>query len=40
MKSAIEVLEIPRQELDALLEHARTALPDEDYRRFKAVVDG
>ena len=40
MKSAIEVLEIPRQELDALLEHARTALPDEDYRRLKAVVDG
>ena len=40
MKSAIEVLEIPRQELDALLEHARTALPDEDYRRLKAVIDG
>jgi len=40
MKSAIEVLEIPRQELDALLEHARTALPDEDYRRLKAVMDG
>ena len=40
MKSAIEVLEIPRQELAALLEHARTALPDEDYRRLKAVVDG
>ncbi|HXE08540.1 MAG TPA: IS66 family transposase [Acidobacteriaceae bacterium] len=40
MKSAIEVLEIPRQELDALLEHARTALPDEDYRRLKAVVEG
>lgn len=40
MKSAIEVLEIPRQELDALLENARTALPDEDYRRLKAVVDG
>ena len=40
MKSAIEVLEIPRQELDALLKNARTALPDEDYRRLKAVVDG
>jgi transposase len=40
MKFAIEVLEIPRQELDALLEHARTALPDEDYRRVKAVVEG
>ena len=40
MKSAIEVLEIPRLELDALLKNARTALPDEDYRRLKAVVDG
>jgi transposase len=40
MKPAIEVLEIPREELDALLEHARTALPEEDYRRLKAVVGG
>lgn len=40
MKPAIEVLDIPREELDALLEHARTALPEEDYRRFKAVVEG
>ncbi len=40
MKPAIEVLEIPREELDALLEHARTALPEEDYRRFEAVVEG
>jgi len=40
MKPAIEVLEIPREELDALLEHARTALPEEDYRRLKAVVEG
>lgn len=40
MKPAIEVLDIPREELDALLEHARTALPEEDYRRLKAVVEG
>jgi transposase len=40
MKPAIEVLDIPREELDALLEHARTALPEEDYRRFRAVVEG
>ena len=40
IKPAIEVLDIPREELDALLEHARTALPEEDYRRLKAVVEG
>jgi transposase len=40
MKSMIEVLDIPRDELNALLEHARTALPEEDYLRLKAVVEG
>ena len=40
MKPAIEVLDIPREELDALLEHARAALPEDDYRRLRAVVEG
>lgn len=40
MKPAIEVLDIPREELEALLDHARAALPEDDYRRLKAVVDG
>lgn len=40
MKPAIEVRNIPREELDTLLEHARTALPEEDCRRLKAVVEG
>jgi transposase len=40
MKPAIEVLDIHRDELNRLLEHARAALPEEDYRRLKAVVEG
>ena len=40
MKPAIEVLDIHRDELNRLLEHAQAALPEEDYRRLKAVVEG
>jgi hypothetical protein len=40
MKPAIEVLDIRREELNALLEHARVALGEEDYGRLKAVVEG
>ncbi|HTF63960.1 MAG TPA: hypothetical protein VK638_14845 [Edaphobacter sp.] len=40
MQSVIVVLDNPRDELNALLEHARTALPEKDYRKLKAVIDG
>jgi transposase len=40
MKPAIEVLDIRRDELNALLEHARAALGEEAYVRLKAVVEG
>ena len=40
MKPAIEVLDIRSEELNALLEHARAALGEEDYRQLKAVVEG
>jgi hypothetical protein len=40
MKPAIEVLDIRREELNALLEHARTALPEQDYLQLKALIEG
>jgi transposase len=40
MKPVIEVLDIRHDELNALLEHARAVLPEEDYRRLKALVEG
>ena len=39
MKPAIEHIDISRVELQQLLERARTALPEEDYRKLKAAVD-
>ena len=37
MKPAIETVD--RQELEAILEHARPALPDQEYQRLKAALD-
>src|SRR5215510_4339966 len=39
MKPPIERLEIPAEELNQLLERAREALPEEDYRKLKAAVE-
>jgi len=39
MKPVVEHIEISRSELNALLERARTALPEDDYRKLKAAVD-
>ena len=35
-----EVLEIPREDLESLLERVRPSLPEEDFRKLKAVVEG
>ena len=37
MKPAIEAVD--RQELDTILEHARSALSEEEYQRLKSVFD-
>lgn len=37
MKPAIETVD--RQELEAILEHARPALPDQEYQRLKSALD-
>jgi transposase len=39
MKPPIERLEIPAEELNQLLERAREALPEEDYRKLKAALE-
>ena len=39
MKPVIEHIDISRDELRELLERARTALAEEDYRKLKAAVD-
>jgi hypothetical protein len=39
MKPAIEHIDISRDELEQLLNRAREALPEEDYRKLKAAVD-
>ena len=39
-KPAAEVLEISREDLDSLLERVRPSLPEEDFRKLKAVVEG
>jgi hypothetical protein len=39
MKPAIEHIDVSREELDQLLERARTALAEDDYRKLKAAVD-
>ena len=33
-----EVLEIPREDLESLLERVRPSLPEEDFRKLKAVL--
>lgn len=40
MKPAAEVLEISREDLESLLERVRPSLPEEDFRKLKAVVEG
>jgi hypothetical protein len=35
-----EVLEISREDLGSLLERVRPSLPEEDFRKLKAVVEG
>ena len=39
-KPAAEVLEISREDLESLLERVRPSLPEEDFRKLKAVVEG
>ena len=39
-KPAAEVLEIPREDLELLLERVRPSLPEEDFHKLKAVVEG
>ncbi|HKR28082.1 MAG TPA: hypothetical protein VJS11_11530 [Acidobacteriaceae bacterium] len=39
-KPGAEVLEIPREDLESLLERVRPSLPEEDFRKLKAVVEG
>lgn len=39
MKPAIERIDIAAEELNQLLERAREALPDEDYRKLKAALE-
>jgi hypothetical protein len=38
-KPAIERIEVSRDELNQLLERAKTALHEDDYRKLKATVD-
>jgi hypothetical protein len=38
-KPAIERIEVSRDELNQLLERAKTALNEDDYRKLKATVD-
>ena len=40
MKPAAKILDILRDDLELLLERVRPSLPEEDYRRLKAVVEG
>ena len=40
MKASSEVMEIPREDLESLLERVRPSLPEEDFRKLKAVVEG
>ena len=40
MKPAAEVLDISREDLESLLERVRPSLPEEDFRKLKAVVEG
>lgn len=39
MKPAIEHIDISRGELQQLLDRARPALPEQDFRKLKAAVD-
>jgi hypothetical protein len=39
-KPAAEVLEISREDLESLLERVRPSLPEEDFGKLKAVVEG
>ena len=39
MKPAIERIDVSRDELNQLLERAKTALHEDDYRKLKATVD-
>jgi transposase len=39
-KPAAEVLEISREDLESLLERVRPSLPEEDFSKLKAVVEG
>ncbi|HEX6770939.1 MAG TPA: IS66 family transposase [Acidobacteriaceae bacterium] len=39
-KPAAEVLDISREDLESLLERVRPSLPEEDFRKLKAVVEG
>ncbi len=40
MKPAAEVLDISREDLESLLERVRPSLPEEDFGKVKAVVEG
>jgi transposase len=40
MKPAAEVLDISREDLESLLERVRPSLPEEDFGKLKAVVEG
>jgi transposase len=40
MKPAAEVLEISREDLESLLERVRPSLPEEDFHKLQAVVEG
>jgi transposase len=39
-KPTAEVMEISREDLESLLERVRPSLPEEDFRKLKAVVEG